>query len=73
MNRWNPIRDAAAWVELGERARDALSSSEDWGEVITIWAHQQGLPPALIANATGHRDALAHVAPVLRDAQGGAG
>lgn len=70
MSRWNPVRDAAAYVELGERARNALSSPQDWGEIIAIWAHQQGLPAELIARATGHVDALA-ASPALRDAQDG--
>jgi hypothetical protein len=39
----NPYRDPAIIVELGERARDALMTSADWDELLTLWTTQNRL------------------------------
>jgi hypothetical protein len=51
VTRYNPYRDVAAGIELGDRARDELMGAEDWREVLAIWAAQSGLPVELIRRA----------------------
>jgi hypothetical protein len=38
-----PYRDPAIVIEIGERARDALMTSTDWDELLTLWITQNGL------------------------------
>jgi hypothetical protein len=43
--RYNPWRDPAADIELGQRVRVELMSTEDWDEILRIWLAQDDMIP----------------------------